>query len=121
MFAVQITYYSLEKFHGDIMPIDSSPIGMTLFHLGQGCNYERFLESRSHPFPQKSKGARFSRENDKLPLTNEIIHLINIMLRKGHGSLCKTPTKEERRKRKAKRRERYKIKFIDIRLEISDC
>ena len=28
------------------------------------------------------------------------------MLRKGHGGLYKTPTKEERRKQKAKRRER---------------
>ena len=38
------------------------------------------------------------------------------MLRKGHG-LYKAPAKEERRKRKAKRRERDQIKFIDLGLE----
>ena len=39
------------------------------------------------------------------------------MLRKGHGGLYKAPTKEERRKRKAKRRERNHIKFIDLGFE----
>ena len=39
------------------------------------------------------------------------------MLRKGHGGLYKAPTKEERRKRKAKRGERDQIKFIDLRFE----
>ena len=39
------------------------------------------------------------------------------MLRKGHGGLYKAPTKEERRKRKAKSRERDQIKFIDLRFE----
>ena len=39
------------------------------------------------------------------------------MLRKGHGGLHKAPTMEERRKRKAKRRERDQIKFIDLRFE----
>ena len=39
------------------------------------------------------------------------------MLRKGHGGLYKASTKEERRKRKAKRRERNQIKFIDLRFE----
>ena len=38
------------------------------------------------------------------------------MLRKRHCSLYKAPTKEERRKGKAKRRDQ--IKFIDLRLEI---
>ena len=36
---------------------------------------------------------------------------------KGHGGLYKAPTKEERRKLKAKRRERDQIKFIDLRFE----
>ena len=40
-----------------------------------------------------------------------------VMLRKGHGDLHKAPTKEERRKRNAKRRERDQIKFIDLRFE----
>ena len=44
------------------------------------------------------------------------------MLRKGHGSLYKALTKEERRKRKASGRERLKgegdqIKFIDLGFE----
>ena len=39
------------------------------------------------------------------------------MLRKGHGGLYKAPTKEERRKRKSKRRERDQIKFIYLRFE----
>ena len=38
------------------------------------------------------------------------------MSRKGHGGRYKAPTKEERRKRKAKRRERS-TKFIDRRFE----
>ena len=37
------------------------------------------------------------------------------MLGKGRGGLCKASTKEERRKRKAKRRERDQIKFSDLR------
>ena len=37
------------------------------------------------------------------------------MLRKGHGGLYKAPTKEERRKQTAKRRDQ--IKFIDLRFE----
>ena len=36
------------------------------------------------------------------------------MLRKAHGGLCKAPTKEERNKRTAKRREGDQIKFIDL-------
>ena len=37
------------------------------------------------------------------------------MLMKGHCGLCKAPTKkEEKRKRKAKRRERDQIKFINL-------
>ena len=36
---------------------------------------------------------------------------------KGHGSLYKSSTMEERRKSKAKRRERDKIKFIDLGFE----
>ena len=39
------------------------------------------------------------------------------MLGKGHGGLNKAPTKEERRKRKAKRAKRDQIKFIDLRFE----
>ena len=39
------------------------------------------------------------------------------MLRKGRGGLYKAPTKEETQKRKAKRRERDQIKFIDLRFE----
>ena len=39
------------------------------------------------------------------------------MLRKGYGGLYKDPTKEERRKPKAKRIERDQIKFIDLRFE----
>ena len=39
------------------------------------------------------------------------------MVGKGHGGLCKAPAKEERRKRKAKRRGRDQIKFIDLRFE----
>ena len=39
------------------------------------------------------------------------------MLRKGHGGLYKAPTKEERRKRVAKRIKRDQIKFIDLRFE----
>ena len=39
------------------------------------------------------------------------------MLRKGYGGLYKSLTKEERRTRTAKRRERDKIKFIDLRFE----
>ena len=39
------------------------------------------------------------------------------MSRKGHGGLYKAPTKEERRKRTAKRRERDQIKFIGLRFE----
>ena len=39
------------------------------------------------------------------------------MLRKGRGGLYNASTEEERRKRKAKRRERDQIKFIDLRLE----
>ena len=39
------------------------------------------------------------------------------MSRKGYGGLCKAPTKEERKKRTAKRRERDQIKFIDLRFE----
>ena len=39
------------------------------------------------------------------------------MLRYGHGGLYKAPTKEERRKRKAKRRERNQIKFIGLGFE----
>ena len=40
------------------------------------------------------------------------------MLRKGHGGLYNASTKEEeRKKRKAKRREMYPIKFIDLRFE----
>ena len=38
------------------------------------------------------------------------------MLRKGYSGLYKAPTKEERRKRKAKR-ERDQIKFIGLRFE----
>ena len=38
------------------------------------------------------------------------------MFGKGHGGLYKAPTKEERRKRKAKRRG-DQIKFIDVRFE----
>ena len=37
------------------------------------------------------------------------------MLREDRGGLYKAPTKEERRERKAKRRERDKIKFVDRR------
>ena len=33
-------------------------------------------------------------------------------------ALCKAPTKEERRKQKAKRRERDQIEFIDLRFKI---
>ena len=40
-----------------------------------------------------------------------------LMLRNGHGGLYKAPTREERRKRKAKRRERDQIEFIDLRFE----
>ena len=36
------------------------------------------------------------------------------MLGKGRGGLYNASTKEERRKRKAKRRERDQIKFIDL-------
>ena len=39
------------------------------------------------------------------------------MSRKGYGGLYKAQTMEERRKRTAKRRERDKIKFIDLRFE----
>ena len=39
------------------------------------------------------------------------------MLRNGHGGLYKAPTKEERRKRKAKWKDRNQIKFIDLRFE----
>ena len=39
------------------------------------------------------------------------------MLGRGHGGLCKAPTKEERIKRKAKRRGRDQIKFIDLGFE----
>ena len=39
------------------------------------------------------------------------------MLGKGHGGLYKAPTKEERKKQKAKRRERDQVKFIDLRFE----
>ena len=38
-------------------------------------------------------------------------------LGKGHAGLYKAPTEEERRKQKAKRRERDEIKFIDLRFE----
>ena len=38
------------------------------------------------------------------------------MLGKGHGGLYKAPTREERRKQKAKRRKRS-VKFIDLRFE----
>ena len=37
------------------------------------------------------------------------------MLGKGHDSLYKAPSKEERGKQKAKSRERSDIKFIDLR------
>ena len=40
------------------------------------------------------------------------------MLRKCHGGLYQAPTMVERRKRKAKRRERDQMKFIDLRFEI---
>ena len=39
------------------------------------------------------------------------------MLGKGHGGLYSASTKEERRKRKAKRRERDQIKSIDLGFE----
>ena len=40
------------------------------------------------------------------------------MLRNGHGGIYKAQKKKEgRRKRKAKRRERDQIKFIDLRFE----
>ena len=39
------------------------------------------------------------------------------MLRKGDGGLYKAPTKEERRKRTAKWRERDQMQFIDLRIE----
>ena len=40
------------------------------------------------------------------------------MLGKGHGGLCNASTKEEeRKKRKAKRRERDQSKFIDLGFE----
>ena len=39
------------------------------------------------------------------------------MLGKGHGGLYKAPTKEGRRMRKAQRRERDQIKFIDLGFE----
>ena len=39
------------------------------------------------------------------------------MLRKGDGGLHIAQPKEERRKQKAKRRERDKIKLIDLRFE----
>ena len=39
------------------------------------------------------------------------------MLGNGHGGLYNAPTKKERRKRKAKRRERDQIKFIDLGFE----
>ena len=39
------------------------------------------------------------------------------MLRKGHGGICKTPIKEEKRKQNAKRSEGDQIKSIDLRFE----
>ena len=39
------------------------------------------------------------------------------MLRKGHGDVYNVLKKEERRKRKAKRRERDQIAFIDLRFK----
>ena len=39
------------------------------------------------------------------------------MLGKGHGGLYNASTKGKRRKRKARRRERYQIKFIDLGFE----
>ena len=41
------------------------------------------------------------------------------MLRKGYGGLYNAPTKEERRKRRAERRESDQAKFIDLRFEYS--